>query len=83
MVENKIISKYSVGPGTNYVVENQSAFKTGLMFQLTDTTRKKEFTFEKHNSYVEINKIINGHPKNNLQFVLMIQYLLKNPGVPS
>ncbi len=58
MVENKIISKYSVGPGTNYVVENQYELKTGLMFQLTDATRKKEFTFEKHNSYIEINKII-------------------------
>ena len=58
MVENKIISKYSVGPGTNYVVENQRTLKTGLMFQLTNTTRKKEFTFEKHISYIEINKII-------------------------
>jgi hypothetical protein len=28
------------------------------MFQLTDATRKKEFTFEKHSSYIEIRKII-------------------------
>ena len=58
MVEYKIISKYSVGPGTNYVAENHNTIKTGLMFQLTDTKRKKEFTFERHNSYIEINKII-------------------------
>lgn len=58
MVENKIISKYGIGAGTNYVVENQTTLKTGLMFKLTDGIRKKEFTLLNNSSYIEINKII-------------------------
>ncbi len=58
LVENKLIIKYGIGPGTNYVVENQNTLKTGLMFQLTDGMRKKEFTLLNSSSYIEINKII-------------------------
>ncbi len=58
MVERKLVSKYGVGSGTNYVVENQSTTKTGLMFQLTNTVRKKEFTLVNEDSFIEIIKII-------------------------
>ncbi len=58
MVERKLISKYGIGAGTNYVVENQNTLKTGLMFQLSDVVRKKEFTLANNSSYIEISKII-------------------------
>jgi Fe2+ or Zn2+ uptake regulation protein len=58
MVKRKLVSKYGVGSGTNYVVENQSTTKTGLMFQLTNTVRKKEFTLVNEDSFIEISKII-------------------------
>lgn len=58
LVENKAITKYGIGPGTNYVVENQSTLKTGLMFKLNDEIRKKEFKLVNSSSYLEINKII-------------------------
>jgi Fic family protein len=58
MVENKIVLKYGIGAGTNYLVEKTSPLKTGLMFQLTNANRKREFLLMSPNSYVEIKKII-------------------------
>ncbi len=58
MVENKLIFKYGVGAGTNYVAETKSPLKTGLMFQLTNDNRKKEFLLMRPDSFVEIKKIL-------------------------
>lgn len=58
MVKNKIILKYGVGAGTNYVAEQTSPLRSDLMFQLTNEEREKEFLLMSANSYVEIKKII-------------------------
>lgn len=58
MVENKLILKYGSGAGTNYVAEEKSPVKKGMMFQLTNTSRKKDFLLIRPESYIEINRII-------------------------
>jgi Fic family protein len=58
MVENKLILKYGIGAGTNYIVEEASPLKTDLMFQLTNDNRKKEFLLMSQNSYIEIKKVV-------------------------
>ncbi len=58
MVENKLLLKYGVGAGTNYLVENSNPLKTDLMFQLTSANRKKEFLLSRPGAFVEIKEII-------------------------
>lgn len=58
MVNNKILLKYGVGAGTNYVAEQTSPLRSDLMFQLTNEEREKEFLLMSASSYVEIKKII-------------------------
>ncbi len=58
MVKSKMILKFCIGAGINYVAETSSPLKTGLMFQLTNKDRKKEFLLRNSSSYFKINKII-------------------------
>jgi len=58
MVENKLIIKYGIGAGTNYLVEKIGTLKRGLMFQLTNVARKKEFLLTNPGSYIEIKGIV-------------------------
>ncbi|NQY11304.1 MAG: Fic family protein [Flavobacteriales bacterium] len=58
MVKNKIILKYGVGAGTNYLAEKTSPLQSDLMFKLTNETKTKEFLLMGTSSYVEIKKII-------------------------
>jgi Fic family protein len=58
MVENKIVFKYGIGAGTNYLVEKKGSLKTDLMFKLTNTNRTKEFLLMSPASFIEIKKII-------------------------
>jgi Fic family protein len=58
MVESKTLLKYGAGTGTNYIAETRSLLKRDLMFQLTNTNRKKEFLLMTPDSFVEIKKII-------------------------
>lgn len=58
MVKNKMIVKYGVGAGTNYLAEKLSPMKSDLMFQLTNKTKEKEFLLMNLSSLVEIKKII-------------------------
>ena len=58
MVENKVILKYGVGAGTNYLAEKKSSVRTNLKFQLTNTNRKKDFLLINPSSFVQIKQII-------------------------
>lgn len=58
MVTNKVILKYGVGAGTNYLVESINPIKKDLVFTLTNTNKKKEFLLMSINSFVEIKKIM-------------------------
>jgi len=58
MVESRAVQKFGVGAGTNYTTERNSPMVTDLMFQLTNSDRKKEFLLVSSNSRVEIKKII-------------------------
>ena len=58
MVEIKLIIKYGVGAGTNYLVEKSGTLKTGLMFKLTNIERNKQFLLPTPGSYIEIKDIV-------------------------
>jgi Fic family protein len=58
MVQNKLVLKYGIGAGTNYLAEKTSPVKRDLMFQLTNANRKKEFLLMSPGSFVEIKDII-------------------------
>lgn len=58
MVDHKLIIKYGVGAGTNYLVEKSGNLKTGLMFQLTKVAKKKQFLLTTPGSYLEIKEIV-------------------------
>jgi DNA-binding Lrp family transcriptional regulator len=58
MVESKIVLKYGIGAGTHYLIEKESPLKEGLMFQLTNANRKKEFVLQNPASFVEIKEIV-------------------------
>lgn len=58
MTENKLVLKYGIGAGTNYLVEKVSPLKTDIMFKLTNSERKKEFLLTNPSSFIEVKKII-------------------------
>ena len=58
MVQNKLVLKYGIGAGTNYLAEKTNPLKKDLMFQLTNANRKKEFLLMSPGSFVEIKDII-------------------------
>jgi hypothetical protein len=58
MVTQKLLQKHGIGAGTNYMIETINAVKSDLLFVLTNTERKKEFTFTTRQSFVELKKII-------------------------
>lgn len=58
MVESKLVLKYGIGAGTHYLIEKESPLKEGLMFQLTNANRKKDFILQTPASFVEIKEIV-------------------------
>lgn len=58
MVNQKFLLKHGVGPGTIYTVQAVSSIKKDLYFSLTNNDRKREFTFESRQSFIELKKII-------------------------
>jgi Fic family protein len=58
LVDHKLIIKYGIGAGTNYLVEKPGNLKTGLMFQLTNLEKKKQFLLTTPGSYIEIKEIV-------------------------
>lgn len=58
LLESKAVIKYGAGAGTNYVAEIRRPLKKDLMFQLTDSDRKKEFLLVSPDSFIEIKKVI-------------------------
>lgn len=57
MVENKLLIKYGIGAGTNYLLE-ANPLKTGMMFQLTNRNRKKQFLLISPGSFIEIKDLV-------------------------
>jgi Fic family protein len=58
MVENKLVLKYGMGAGTNYIAEMKSPLKKDLMFKLTNTNREKEFLLMSPSSFIEIKDVV-------------------------
>ncbi|MEQ9591562.1 MAG: Fic family protein [Cyclobacteriaceae bacterium] len=58
MVTRKFLQKHGIGAGTNYTVEKINAYKSDLLFVLTNNIRKKEFTFMHRHAYIELKKIV-------------------------
>jgi len=58
MVMQNLLEKHGIGAGTNYTVQLISTIKKDLLFTLTNTNRKKEFTLTSRRSFIELKKII-------------------------
>jgi Fic family protein len=58
MTESRLITKFGVGAGTNYMIESGNTVKKGMQFQLSGSLRRKEFVLQNYNSFIEITKVI-------------------------
>ena len=58
MTNNRFLQKHGVGIGTNYTIESLNQVKNDLLFKLTNSDRRKVFTFMNRHSYIEVKKVI-------------------------